>query len=168
MAGGATLAKELSKQGLEAWKGLLLAHATLVEQIDFEMAQANLLPLDWYDALLALEDAPNRRLKMSDLADQVLLSKSGLTRLVDRLEAKGYICRVNCRADRRVSYAVLTPEGLKAREASWPTYRAAIQEHFASQLSDEEAKVVADALLRFMGRYRQRVCQSAESTTVSA
>src|SRR5437762_3125682 len=82
---------ELSKQGLEAWKGLLLAHATLVEQIDREMARVNLLPLDWYDALLALEDSPNHRMKMSELADQVLLSKSGLTRLVDRLEAKGYI-----------------------------------------------------------------------------
>jgi DNA-binding MarR family transcriptional regulator len=147
---------ELSKQGLEAWKGLLLAHATLVEQIDREMAKANLLPLDWYDALLALEDAPGQKLKMSELADQVLLSKSGLTRLVDRLEAKGYIRREACRADRRVAYAVLTPEGLRAREQSWPTYRAAIQEHFASHLSEEEAKVIGDALARFMGRYRQR------------
>jgi DNA-binding MarR family transcriptional regulator len=150
------MAKELSKEGLEAWKGLLVAHATLVEQIDREMARADLVPLDWYDALLALEDAPNQRLKMSDLADQVLLSKSGLTRLVDRLEAKGYIRREACRADRRVAYAVLTPEGLKAREASWPTYRAAIQEHFVSQLSCEEAKVIGNALARFMGRYRQR------------
>ncbi|HWA81788.1 MAG TPA: MarR family transcriptional regulator [Fimbriimonadaceae bacterium] len=148
---------ELSKQGLEAWKGLLLAHATLVEQIDKEMAQADLLPLDWYDALLALEDAPNHKLKMSELADQVLLSKSGLTRLVDRLEAKGYIRREGCRADRRVAYAVLTPEGLKAREASWPTYRTAIQEHFASQLTEEEARVVAEALLKFVGRYRKRI-----------
>lgn len=155
------MAKELSKQDLEAWKGLLLAHATLVEQIDFEMARANLLPLDWYDALLALEDAPCQRLKMSDLADQVLLSKSGLTRLVDRLEAKGYIRRESCKADRRVAYAVLTPEGLKARVASWPTYRAAIAEHFASQLSEEEAKVVGDALMRFMGRFRQRACQGS-------
>src|SRR4051812_12554811 len=150
------MAKELSKVGVEAWKGLLLAHATLIEQIDREMARANLLPLDWYDALLALEDAPDRKLKMSDLADQVLLSKSGLTRLVDRLEAKGYIRREGCRADRRVAYAVITPEGLKAREDSWPTYKAALQEHFVSHLSDEEAKVIGDVLKRFIGRYRQR------------
>ena len=155
----ARMANDLSKNGLEAWKGLLLAHATLVEQIDREMASANLLPLDWYDALLALEDAPNHRLKMSDLADQVLLSKSGLTRLVDRLEAKGYIRRQACPADRRVAYAVITESGLRAREASWPTYRTAIQEHFASHLSDQEAKVVGDALLRFIGRYGHRVCQ---------
>ena len=148
---------ELSKQGLEAWKGLLIAHATLVEPIDHEMAQANLLPLDWYDALLALEDAPNRRLKMSDLADQVLLSKSGLTRLVDRLEAKGYIRREACNSDRRVAYAVITSEGLRMRETSWPTYRAAIHEHFAAHLSRDEAKIVGEALLRFMGKYRQRV-----------
>jgi DNA-binding MarR family transcriptional regulator len=155
--------KELSQQGLEAWKGLLLAHATLVELIDREMAQANLLPLDWYDALLALEDAPNYRLKMSDLADQVLLSKSGLTRLVDRLEAKGYIRREACRADRRVAYAVITPEGLKAREDSWPTFRAAIQEHFVSQLSDQEVDVLGTALMKFAGRYRQRVCSGAKA-----
>jgi DNA-binding MarR family transcriptional regulator len=161
------MAKELSKQGLEAWKGLLLAHATLVEQIDREMARANLLPLDWYDALLALEDSPDSRLKMSDLADQVLLSKSGLTRLVDRLEAKGYIRREACRADRRVAYAVLTPEGLKAREESWPTFRAAIQEYFVSQLTDHEIEVIGGALTRFAGKYRQRVCHGHKAVVTT-
>lgn len=147
---------ELSKEGLQAWKGLILAHAALVELIDKEMAHANLLPLDWYDALLALEDAPGQRLKMSDLADQVLLSKSGLTRLVDRMEAKGYIRREACSADRRVAYAVLTPSGLKAREQSWPTYRAAIQEHFASKLTAEEARCIGRALSKLTGRFRKR------------
>jgi DNA-binding MarR family transcriptional regulator len=147
---------ELSNQGLEAWKGLLFGHATLVEVIDKEMARADLLPLDWYDALLALELSPDHKLKMSDLAEKVLLSKSGLTRLVDRLEAKGYIRREGCRADRRVAYAVITPEGLKAREESWPTYRAAIQQHFASQLTDHEAEVIGAALMRLSDRYRER------------
>jgi DNA-binding MarR family transcriptional regulator len=159
---------ELSKQGLEAWKGLLLAHATLVEQIDREMAQANLLPLDWYDALLALEDSPGYRLKMSDLADQVLLSKSGLTRLVDRLEAKGYIRREACRADRRVAYAVITQEGLEAREASWPTYRAAIEKHFTALLTPEETQVIGKALMRFAGRYRQRASCDASKAPLAA
>jgi DNA-binding MarR family transcriptional regulator len=140
--------RQLSKEGLEAWKGLLFAHASLVEQIDKVMAQQNLLPLDWYDAILALEDAPNQRLKMSELAEQVLLSKSGLTRLVDRMEAKGYIKRESCTADRRCAYAVLTAAGLKAREASWPTYRAAIQEYFAAKLSSEEARIIGEALQR--------------------
>lgn len=158
------MTKELSKNGLEAWKGVLLAHATLVEQIDKEMARADLLPVDWYDALLALEDAPGQKLKMSELADQVLLSKSGLTRLVDRLEARGYIRREGCRSDRRVAYAVLTPEGLKAREESWPTYRAAIHTHFASHLTDEEAETVAGALLKFVGRYRVRAGCNGRST----
>src|SRR5579862_9804678 len=159
---------ELSKPGLEAWKGLLLAHAALVEQIDRDMAKADLLPLDWYDALLALEDAPRRRLKMSDLADQVLLSKSGLTRLVDRLEAKGYIKRVPCCADRRVAYAVLTDAGLEARKASWPTYRAAIHEHFAAHLTEEEAKILGSALLRFIGKYRQRIeCSGKAAASTS-
>lgn len=147
---------QLSKQGLEAWKGLLFGHATLVEVIDKEMAKANLLPLDWYDALLSLEEAPDHKLKMSELADRVLLSKSGLTRLVDRLEAKGYIRREGCRSDRRVAFAVLTPAGLQARKDSWPTYRAAIQTHFASQLSEEEAQIIGDALLRISDLHRPR------------
>lgn len=149
------MVEELSKRGLEAWKGLLFGHATLVEVIDKEMAKANLLPLDWYDALLALELSPCHKLKMSDLAEKVLLSKSGLTRLVDRLEAKGYIRREACRADRRVNYAVLTEEGLKAREESWPTYRAAIHEHFASHLTDQEAEIIGSALMRLSGQYRE-------------
>lgn len=152
------MSNELSREGLEAWKGLLFAHATLVEEIDKVMARANLLPLDWYDALLALEDAPRRRLKMSDLAGEVLLSKSGLTRLVDRMEARGYIRRESCPNDRRVAYAVLTDAGLKAREASWPTYRAAIQEYFASHLSCDEAMAVGESLLRVTARYRTGRC----------
>jgi DNA-binding MarR family transcriptional regulator len=141
-----------------------MAHAALVEQIDKVMAEANLLPLDWYDVLLALEDAPDQKLKMTELAEQVLLSKSGLTRLVDRMEAKGYVCRKACTADRRVSYASLTPKGLKAREQSWPTYRAAIHEHFTQHLSDEEARVVGQALRRFRGRFGSRgSCAAAES-----
>src|ERR1044072_4095798 len=156
------MVQELSKQGLEAWKGILFGHATLVEVIDKEMARANLLPLDWYDALLALELSPCHKLKMSDLAEKVLLSKSGLTRLVDRLEAKGYLRREACRADRRVAYAVLTDDGLKAREASWPTYRAAIQEHFISHLTEQDVEVIGAALIRVSRKHRENLtCDSS-------
>lgn len=158
------MAGNLTKEGLEAWKGLLFAHAALVEQIDRVMAQKNLLPLDWYDALLALEEAPERRLKMSELADRVLLSKSGLTRLVDRMEAKGYIRREGCPADRRVAYAVLTDAGLRAREGSWPTFRAAIQDLFASQLTAAEAETIGSALQRVASRYLKiGSCDGSES-----
>ncbi len=150
------VSEELSKEGLSAWKGLLLAHATLVEQIDKVLEAANLLPLDWYDVLLALEDSPDQKLKMSELAEQVLLSKSGLTRLADRIEAKGYICRQGCKNDRRVAYAKITPEGLKARKNSWPTYRKAIAEFYGAHMSPDEAATVGQVLLRFVGRHRER------------
>ncbi len=150
------MTQQLSKEGLHAWKGLLIAHAALLETINREMISKGFVALDWYDVLLALEEAPQNKLKMSELADQVLLSKSGLTRLLDKMTAAGLIERKACTADRRVAYASLTPKGLRAREEGWPTYREAIHQHFASHMTAQEAKIVGDVLLRFTGRFRPR------------
>lgn len=150
------MGQELTKEGLNAWKGLLIAHVALLETMNREMVAKGHVTMDWYDVLLALEDAPDQKLKMTELADQVLLSKSGLTRLLDKMTAAGLIERQGCDADRRVAYAVLTPEGLKAREDGWPTYRQAIYEHFASKLTEDEARTIGETLLRFTGRFRPR------------
>lgn len=150
------MAGELTNEGLHAWKGLLISHAALIETINREMTEAGHVTMDWYDVLLALEEAPNQKLKMSELADQVLLSKSGLTRLVDKMADAGLLERQRCKNDRRVAYAVLTKKGLGAREAGWPTYRQAIQEHFASHLTTDEARTIGEVLLRFTGRFRRR------------
>lgn len=114
------------------------------------MAEAGQIGLDVYEVLLALEQSESNRLTMSELADVVLLSPSGVTRLVDRLERSGYVSRECNPADRRSMFAVITPKGLAAREKAWPTFRDGIREEFANHLSDEDAEVLTDLLLKFV------------------
>jgi len=94
----------------EAWRGFLRAHSTLVDELDRELTVTHGLPLHEFEVLLLLHGAPEGRLRMSELADRALLSQSGLTRLVDRLERAGCVERVRCAADRRGLYAVITPD----------------------------------------------------------
>jgi DNA-binding MarR family transcriptional regulator len=124
---------------LDAWRLFITAHARLINQIDSELAQAEQIPLNWYDVLIELYEAPERRLRMADLAAKVVLSRSGLTRLVDRLEKEKYLYRELDPEDRRGFYAVLTDEGANVMRKAWATYAQGIQEHFAMYLSDEDA-----------------------------
>ena len=124
---------------LEAWRLFITAHARLINTIDAQLEQAQLIPLNWYDVLIELYEAPERRLRMADLADKVVLSRSGLTRLVDKLEKEKYLYREIDPEDRRGFYAVLTDAGANAMRQAWPIYAQGIQEHFAMYLSDEDA-----------------------------
>jgi DNA-binding MarR family transcriptional regulator len=142
------MSSELSKEHKNAWVAFFVAHGVLSKRIDQELEAAGCVTLDVYDVLLALEEAPGRRLRMSELADRVLFSRSGVTRLADRLERQGWIERAQCPNDRRACHAVLTEAGLAERERAWPVYRRAIAEHFAKNLSEEEAAVVARVFLR--------------------
>ena len=139
---------------LAAWRGLLNAHAAVVALIERDLARAEgaLLPLTWYDVLLALVEAPERRLRLHELARRVVLSRSGLTRLVDRLEAAGLLRREPDPTDGRGAYAVLTDEGRAALRRTWPAYAAGIVEHFARHLTEDEARVIAAALGRVGSR----------------
>lgn len=145
---------ELTNHAKGAWRALLVSHAVLTKEIDGRLAQAGVVPLDVYDVLLQLEDAAHQRMRMSDLADAVILSRSGLTRLVDRLESEGLIQRATCPKDRRALYAVLTPKGLAERERAWPAYRKAIAEVFGKFMSDEEATTVESVLDRTIAARR--------------
>ena len=139
---------ELEEHKKLAYKEFLTANSRLMEVIDTELSEAGLLPLTWYDVLVTLESSEDHRVRMSDLADQVLLSRSGLTRLVDKLEHKGYVVRMSCPADRRGTHAVLTEAGQRAREATWPLYSSLIQELFGSQMSDSDASTVKTVMER--------------------
>lgn len=130
-----------------AWRMLLVARTRLTEKIDQEMTEAGVINLDWYDVLLWLEESGGR-LKMGELAERVLFSRSGLTRLVDRLEAAGLLKREHCSEDRRAVYAVLTEAGLVARKAAWTVYEPSIARHFARFVTGEEAAVIRDALTK--------------------
>ena len=132
----------------EAWRALITAHAAAVGGIERGLLEAGLPPLSWYDVLLELSAAPGCRLRMHELASAVVLSRSGLTRLVDRVEKAGLLRREPDPADGRGSFAVLTDEGLRMRQKMWPVYARGIAEHFGAHVSDEEAEVLSKALGR--------------------
>jgi DNA-binding MarR family transcriptional regulator len=131
-----------------AWRALITAHARVVEKIERALVEAGLPPLGWYDVLLELSAAPGRRLRMHELARAVVLSRSGLTRLVDRLEGAGLLAREPTPEDGRGFFAVLTDEGRETLRRMWPVYSAGIADHFGRHLTDEEARVLAEALSR--------------------
>jgi len=138
-----------------AWRVFITAHAVVIEQIERELAEGGLPPLGWYDVLLELSVAPGRRLRMHELARAVVLSRSGLTRLVDRLEKAGLLRREPDLADRRGSFAVLTDEGAVMRERMWPVYARGIAKHFGQHLDDEEARVLTRVLKRVLDAARE-------------
>ena len=121
-----------------AWRLFLKTHAVLLEQIEQALKQANLPELSWYDMLWALEEAPDRRLRLHELADALVLQRSNLTRLVDRMEQAGLVKRKSCDSDRRGAFAAITQEGLALRQQMWQVYSQSIHTHFAQQLSEEQ------------------------------
>ncbi|MBL1136238.1 MAG: MarR family transcriptional regulator [Chloroflexi bacterium] len=135
---------------LNAWRLFITAHATLIDTIDRELIAADCIPLHWYDVLVELVEAPAHRLRLYELADKVVLSRSGLTRLVDKLENAGLLKREPNPEDRRGYYAVLTEAGYAALRKAWPIYAAGIQNSFAVHLSDDEAEVFSRVLRKIL------------------
>jgi DNA-binding MarR family transcriptional regulator len=142
------MADRPSAEHLAAWRGLLTAHAELTDRIDASLRAAGVIPLRWYDALLALYEAPDRRLRLADMAKAALLSRSGLTRLVDRLEQAGLLVRQPAEDDARGAYAVLTPAGLQAMRRCWRVYGAEIEARVGRRLTAAEAKTLRGLLAR--------------------
>lgn len=134
---------ELTPAELGAWRGLLRVHAALCKALDSELEAAHGLPLSSYEVLIYLNSAPGRRLRMADLADRVLLSRSGMTRLVDRLERAGLLAREQCCDDARGCYAVLTGEGEAFLTEARPTHLDGIRERFLRHFSHEELVALA-------------------------
>jgi DNA-binding MarR family transcriptional regulator len=139
---------------LHAWAVLLGAHATLVEKIEAALAAAKLPPLAWYDVLWELEKAEGGKLRMHQLAQRVVLSRSNLTRLADRLENAGLIRRVDTAHDRRGYDCVITRAGLAMRGKMWPVYKAQIESLFSEHVTGEEARAIGDALTRVVKEAR--------------
>lgn len=137
-----------TEDGLAAWRAFLYAHVTVISQIERDLAVAGCVPLTWYDVLIELWEAPAHRLRLHELADRVVLSRSGVTRLVDRLETAGLLARERVAGDRRGAYAVLTAAGAAALNQAWPVYGRGIATHFTDQLSHDEIQVITAALDR--------------------
>jgi DNA-binding MarR family transcriptional regulator len=128
----------LSRRELAAWRGFLRVHAALARELDAELVAAHGLPLSSYEVLLTVADAPAERMRMSEIADSVLLSRSGVTRLVDRLERDGLVERIPCEDDARGQYAVLTPRGRVAFDAARKTHLAGVRQRFLERFDADE------------------------------
>jgi len=138
----------LTDDRLTAWRGFITAHAHVLANLSRELQDEEALPLTWYDVLVQLSEAEEHRLRMQDLAGRVLLSQSGLTRLVDRMEDAGLVERVRCSEDGRGLNAQLTPAGLETLRRTYPTHLRGVREWFADLLTDDEAATLAEALQR--------------------
>lgn len=128
---------------LEAWRGLLRVHASVLKALDAELDAAHGLPLSSYEVLIQLAEAPERRMRMCDLADSVLLSRSGMSRLVDRLEREGLLCRAACTNDARGAFACITQAGIELVEQARPTHVAGIRRRFLARFSEDELRLLA-------------------------
>ena len=122
---------------------MLRAHAELVRELDSELAREHDMPLSSYEVLLYLNDSDGGRMRMSELADSVLLSRSGLTRLVDRLERQGLLKRERCESDARGLFAEITPEGRKVFAAARKTHLDGVRRVFLSRFSRDELRELA-------------------------
>ena len=165
----ATVAAIADEPGIGAWRSFLTAHARITRRLDEELQAAHGLSLAEYDALLQLAHAPGRRVRMNVLAERVILSRSGITRLVDRLEAAGAVERVACSTDARGQEAVLTPIGLERLRSAATTHLDGVRRYFlgrldATDLAGLEASLgrVADPLAS-ANHPTHEGCQPAEA-----
>jgi len=131
---------------LGPWRSFLHAHARLTRRLDEELRAAHGISLAEYDALLQLASAPHRRLRMSVLADRVLLSRSGITRLVDRLVADGMVERTACRTDARGAEAALTRAGLGRLRSASQTHLDGVQRYFLDVIGPDDRAMLQRAL----------------------
>ena len=140
----------LDDRELRAWRGMLQVHAKVTRQLDAQMRDEHGMPVSAYEVLMFLADTDGKRLRMSEIADRVLLSRSGLTRLVDRLVATGLVARNPCADDGRGSYAELTPVGEEKLTAARRTHLAGVREFFLDRLRDEDQDALGDAWHRIL------------------
>jgi len=128
---------------------MLEAHARVTQQLDAQMHAEHGLSVSAYEVLMFLADAPEHRMRMSDIADGVLLSRSGCTRLVDRLVDQGYVTRCAASSDGRGLYAQLTDDGLEKITAARVTHREGIRRYFLDQLTATDLIALGDIWTRF-------------------
>ena len=138
-----TAIQELSPEELAAWRGLLRVHSALVKALDAELLAGHDLPLTSYEVLINLQAAPGKRRRMADLADGVLLSRSGMTRLVDRLEKEGLLVRDACVSDGRGTFAVLTDKGEALLTEARRTHLDGVRERFLVHFESQELTQLA-------------------------
>ena len=139
---------------LTAWRTMLEAHSAAIDILSRELAEEHDLPLAWYEVLLYLSEADEGHLRMHELAESLLLSRSAATRFIDRMEEAGLVTRQACPTDRRGMFVVLTAQGRRRFVEAAPTHLAGITRTFSDHVTDEEARIMVDVL----GRVKSALC----------
>jgi DNA-binding MarR family transcriptional regulator len=139
---------ELDAVENRAWRSFLVAHARVARRLEADLLARSHLPLAEFDVLMQLSLAEGRRLRMNELADRVVLSRAGITRLVDRLVADGSVARIKCPSDARGAYAILTDPGRARLDEARPGHFAAVRRHFLGSFAKPELEALADLLDR--------------------
>jgi DNA-binding MarR family transcriptional regulator len=150
--GGAerVMKRRLKPHELAVWRLFLRAHSRLTRRLEADLIAEHSLPLASYDVLLTLVEAPNRRLRMTELADRVVLSRSGMTRLVDRLEREGLVVREACANDARGMFTVLTDAGYQRLRKASRTHLRGIDEYAVSKLTPDELETFGKTLAKLL------------------
>ena len=152
------LAEKLDGTALSAWRNYIQTHAAILRELDAELLAEHDLTARDYEVMAYLSQAPDERLPMSALAESTMLTRSGITRLVDGLVERGLIERVSCRNDARVSYATMTPAGTSKLRQAGCTHLAGVQRLFLERFSGDEIAVLAELLGRLPGACRGGDC----------
>jgi DNA-binding MarR family transcriptional regulator len=135
----------------EAWGALTRTHAAVTGRLQEALAQADFPPLPWYEVLAAVADAPEQRMRMGDLAEALVITRGGLTKLVDRLIKAGLMERTFCESDRRVSYATLLPAGVELLEEMRPVVVGELEIAFSADITATQARQLREMLDRVRG-----------------
>lgn len=137
-----------------AWRRLMECHAAVLDRLAADLESGQGFGVGWYDVLVHLAEAPGHRLRMSELAEKLLLSRSWLTRRIDQMEAAGLVARRSSREDGRGTYAELTPAGLRAFRSASREHLKSVERHFLSHLTPSEAQTLERMLHRITTEVR--------------
>ncbi len=127
---------------LDTWRGFLFANAKVVRALDTDMIEQHDLSLTWFDLLSRIKQAPGQRLRMHQLEEASLFTRSGITGLADRLEKAGFVRRERSAEDRRGVYLAITQAGIDKIDEVWPDHQLSIQKHFGEHLDPEDVKAL--------------------------
>lgn len=155
-------AQPLTEPGLSAWTRFLRAHAAVTRELSTRLEAQHGLTLSDFDVLVQLYYAPDRRMRRVDLSRSVLLTASGITRLLDGLERSGWVDKARCSSDARVTYAVLTTDGVVKFEAAQETHLADVEELFGSPFSEKERADLAALLGRLPLAETSAACSAGD------
>ena len=136
------MTETLEQSMLDAWRGFLFAHAKVVRALEADMIEQHDLPLTWFDVLSRIKQAPGQRLRMHQLEEASLFTRSGITGLADRLEKAGFVRRERSAEDRRGVYLAITQAGIDKIDEVWPDHQLSIQKHFGEHLDPDDVKAL--------------------------